>query len=82
MVSSKASKCFQHLGIECSLFPQKLQGSPLNFLVLEEGSLDKKDCPCFGLGFEYDFGNEWEEVSLPTKYILGFSFFFFFPFDV
>jgi len=78
MASSKASNHFQNLETRCPSLPQKLQGSRVNFLVLEEDSPDLEDLLCLGLNccFEVFFKGGLEERSLLEKSFLGFNFCF------
>ena len=72
MVSSKASKHFQHLETGCPSFPQKLQVSTDFFVILEVYLVDfEEDLPLEGLagGLELVFG-----VSF-----FGLAFYFGFP---
>ena len=82
MASSKASRHFQHLKIGCPSLPQKLQGSPVYFLVLEEDSLDLEVLPFRDYFLASNLGVSLEEHSLATEFVLCFGFFFDFSIDV
>ena len=69
MAPSKASNYFQHLETRCPSLPQILQGSPMDFLVLEEDSPDLEELPFLGLdcGLEGDYVDGFEGCTHPTK---------------
>lgn len=69
--------------IGCPSLPQKLQGLPMDFLVLEEESLDLEGLPFLGLDcdLEGDYVDVLEGSSWPTKSLMGFSVYFFFTVD-
>ena len=52
------------------------------FLVLEEDSPDLEDLPFWDYFLAFDLGVGLEELSLPTKSVLCFDFFFNFSVDI
>lgn len=82
MASSRASSHFQHPETRCPLLQQKLQGSPVNFFVLEEDSTNL-EVFLFGMDFHVsNLGVGLEEFPLLSDFNLGFSLCFFFPWNV
>lgn len=76
LASSRSSRHFQHLETRCPSLPQKLQESPMYFLILEEDSLDMEYFPLGGGFLLFYFWGGLEECLMFVESNLGFYFYF------